>query len=389
MKTLGKLKKQPRIDAIDLLRGLFIVIMIIDHVARFPNGLDYFSGRNALWFSAAEGFVALSGILVGYIYMPKFVINAKYIFRKLFQRAAILYTCVIVASLFFIGYSYFMFNATDFNHFTSIWDLLIQLMTLCYSFGWAEFLTHYVIFLILAPFVLYAFSRGYTWIVLLISTLVWICGLGLSEGQSRYEFTMSWQLLFIYGMFIGSHLTEIRKWFSNSFSEKNIKIMTISLWGGAALLYITSVVLAYGSDDIGRNITGLATIANSLSNVWSPINESWFSWWTDKATLAPLRIFFGLIIFWSLFTFFDRYHTKIEKYSCNILTVFGKKPLISYIAGAVIIFIIEKYIPQPDEENRHFIANLIVTISALVFTFIITKNSSKISYLVKSLFQRK
>lgn len=380
-------KKQPRIEAIDLLRGLFIIVMIIDHIARFPNGLDYFSGRNALWFSAAEGFVTLSGILVGYIYMPKIVNDTKGVFKKLLRRAATLYACVITLSLFFILYSLQMFAATDFNQFTGPVDLLFQLLTLQYSFGWAEFLTHYVIFLIAAPFVLYAFSKGHARLVLLTSSILWVVSLSLSENQTRFEFTMSWQLLFIWGMYIGTHLLDIKNWFNRSFAESSLTTMVTSLWASAVVIYILAVMMAYGTNDIGENIPILQPAMAAIETTWTPINEHWFSWWSDKSTLAPIRVFTGFIVFWALFLFFYRYSKKINQLTDGILMTFGKKPLVAYSVGALVIFAIEKYVPKPTEENRHFIANLIVTIFALVITFIITKNSGRLREVFKKIYR--
>ena len=370
--------KRARIDAIDLLRGLFIIVMTIDHIARFPNGLDYFSGRNQLWFSAAEGFVALSGLLVGYIYMPKILHATRAVFKKLLKRAALLYACVISLALFFIAYSYFFLDAINFRHFSSPFDLLFQLLTLQYSFGWAEFLTHYVIFLIAAPFVLYLFAKRYGWLVLTVSSILWIVGLNLSENQTRYEFTMSWQFLFVIGMFLGGHLDTIKQWLARTFSHTTRHHLTICLWGVGIVLYATAVLLAYGASDIGKHISPIRPVMQAIESFWTPINEHWFHWWTDKATLAPLRIIFGIVIFWAMFLFFDRFSKQINRVTDGILMTFGKKPLVAYCVGATVIFFIEKYLPKPAEENRHFVANLIVTLCVLTVTYLITKNSHKL-----------
>ena len=357
--------------------------MTIDHISRFPNGLDYFSGRDLLWFSAAEGFVTLSGILVGYIYAPKILKNTQLVFKKLLKRAATLYACVIGLATFFIAYSYYAFDATNFSHFSHVGDLAWQLLTLQYSFGWAEFLTHYVLFLIAAPFLLYAMKKGYTWLVLLISGSIWLYGLGLSEGQVRYEFTMSWQFLFVLGMVIGTHLLQIKDWFNKSFSKQRLHQMRIGLWSSGILIYIAAVTVAYGAADLGKNISLFTPLTTNIMDFWRPINEGWFSWWTDKATAAPLRILFGSIVFWALFVFFHRYSDKINSFTKGTLMTIGKKPLVAYSLGALVIFAIEKYIPKPDEENRHFVANLIITVTALIIIYLLTKNSGAFRRLFK------
>src|SRR5262249_53446279 len=51
--------------ALDLLRGYCLVVIMIDHLRYAVNPLYLVSGRQALWVTAAEGFVLISGFLVG------------------------------------------------------------------------------------------------------------------------------------------------------------------------------------------------------------------------------------------------------------------------------------------------------------------------------------
>lgn len=69
--------KTVRIEALDILRGLFLVVILINHIALFPNIFMLFTGKSELWFSAAEGFMTVSGVLVGYIYTNKMKKTAK------------------------------------------------------------------------------------------------------------------------------------------------------------------------------------------------------------------------------------------------------------------------------------------------------------------------
>src|SRR5438045_7516164 len=52
---------------IDLLRGLAVLAMVIDHVAG-PSKLYLLTGGNHFYTSAAEGFIFLSGLTVGLVY---------------------------------------------------------------------------------------------------------------------------------------------------------------------------------------------------------------------------------------------------------------------------------------------------------------------------------
>ena len=52
---------------IDLLRGFFVLAMIVDHV-RGASPLYLLTGSNRFFVSAAEGFILLSGLMAGFIY---------------------------------------------------------------------------------------------------------------------------------------------------------------------------------------------------------------------------------------------------------------------------------------------------------------------------------
>lgn len=372
--SISEIKRRPRIGSIDLLRGYFIVVMLVDHVARFPSGYDLLSGRNALWFSAAEGFVTISGLLVGYIYTPKILAATRDVTKKLFRRALVLYIAVISLAVFFMAYSHFILHEGNFIPDTSTPIVFVfQLLTLQFSYGWAEFLTHYVIFLLIAPIGLYLIAKKRAWLLLLISGIVWLLHLWPGAEQSRYEFTASWQFLFFLGMFVGAHLLSINAWVRNRFEKKNIEYATYSLWGLAFVLFAVSSFFSYGAFLISDNIPGFAWLIGSVNDFWTPLNETFFSWWTNKNTVAPLRILFGIVIFWALFTLFHRFARQIHKYTNGLFLVLGKQPLFAYGFGAVVIFIIEKYVPQPDQEVRHFIANFFITSVTIIVVYSFTK----------------
>jgi hypothetical protein len=67
MPTAKNLIKKPRILALDLLRGYFLVSIILNHLQWYPNGLDWVAMRGSLLVSAAEGFFIISGILLGIV----------------------------------------------------------------------------------------------------------------------------------------------------------------------------------------------------------------------------------------------------------------------------------------------------------------------------------
>ncbi len=56
-----------RIRAFDILRGYFLIVILINHIELYPSFFDFFTGRGRLLVSAAEGFFFMSGLLVGMV----------------------------------------------------------------------------------------------------------------------------------------------------------------------------------------------------------------------------------------------------------------------------------------------------------------------------------
>ncbi len=82
----------PRFVSIDLLRGFFLVVIIIDHLGRFPSGFELLTGRGELWITAAEGFFFISGMMVGVTRVAKIKARGfKAIWQSLWRRSAVLY----------------------------------------------------------------------------------------------------------------------------------------------------------------------------------------------------------------------------------------------------------------------------------------------------------
>ena len=133
----------PRLLALDLLRGYFMFVIIVNHIGRFPSFYDLFTARGELWVSAAEGFFLISGILIGYVYGPKFLNNMKAVSKKLWLRAGKLYLWSVFFTLFFtfIGLITGLPPGTKPGLLeTNFLNLIYQTLTFRYIYGWADFL---------------------------------------------------------------------------------------------------------------------------------------------------------------------------------------------------------------------------------------------------------
>jgi hypothetical protein len=82
---LPKLERRPELDA---LRGLFLVWMTLTHL---PTRFSDFVNQPLGFVSSAEGFVFISALLVGRLYMRKFVQDPLNVRAKLWKRSLKIY----------------------------------------------------------------------------------------------------------------------------------------------------------------------------------------------------------------------------------------------------------------------------------------------------------
>src|SRR3954466_733315 len=94
---------------LDLLRGLAAVTMIIDHVGGKDSWLYAISGGDRFFVSAAEGFVAISGLVMGIVYAGVIARQGLWAaLAKAAKRAGTLYALTVGLSLAFAAVSFML-----------------------------------------------------------------------------------------------------------------------------------------------------------------------------------------------------------------------------------------------------------------------------------------
>lgn len=340
--------KRERILALDLLRGLFLLVIIVDHLSLFPNLFEIFSGRGHLWSSAAEGFFLISGTLVGYIYGPRMSVAPARTTIKIWKRALELYCYSVTTSFVFLWWG----NHVSQGAKPGLWvhppirEMVEKVLTLRYVYGWTDFLTHYVVYMLVAPLAVYLLSRRKSWLLVVGSLAVW-------SHRGAYM-DKAWQLLFMAGILLGYYLPYLETK-AKLMSVLRQKTMTWTIYGFAGLVYIASGVAIripeYVSDN---NLT-----SGRLYDFSQPLIR--FHDRTlvlfDKNTLGSGRVLVSFLWFTALYIVFRRNETRIHRWSKGVLEAFGKVSLYVYVVHAFVLFALHLVLPV----NMGFIANTIVT----------------------------
>ena len=348
-------KKSTRIATFDLLRGYFMLSIIINHLQWYPNGLDWVAFRGTLLVSAAEGFFLISGIVLGIVRGAKLRAQP---FRQaamlLLKRGALLYVVSVVLALLFtfIGWWFFMDNPglkpgirpTD----QPLNEVIMGILSFRYIYGWADFLRLYSIFILVSPLALWLLRKNLWYVLAAISIGVWSLfpwAQEHTENSNELLMILSWQLIFFGGMTIGYYWNTLTKWWQSLTNRVRRFILTPVL----AIALITLIIDAGISALQALNIAPVPVIDwyNSLHPLFI------------KEELPILRlVLFGL---WFILGFyvFSKYERIIKKLFGWILLPFGHNSLYVYILHAVILFFAHILI-LPGEGQNIFI-NIIGT----------------------------
>jgi hypothetical protein len=268
-----------RQDVFDVLRGLFLVVMAVNHV---PWAGWFFTTQPLGYPTAAEGFVLLAGLLVGVVYTRKFQVQGKAATtRLLMRRAGRIYlahaACVLAVFAWVWGYAEFSgaghppFGSPWIYH-ERPWAALVASLTLIMQPGLLDVLPMYFGFVLITPMVLRQLMRGRRRGVLIGSGLAWVfTNIALPPhpivsgliDTSAFHFG-AWQFLYVCGLVAGHASTEksLPGW-----------VLTppprlVAALGLAALLL---ALPRYGWVDLGLDASGWETL-------------------TNKNALAPLRL---------------------------------------------------------------------------------------------------
>lgn len=327
-----------RIEALDYLRGFFILVIIIDHLWRWPNLFQFASGRGELWASAAEGFVIISGLLVGYIRGRKGLKKSfSEISKKLVLRGLMLYAWTLITTVILVGatwYLSFQSNVAWVPYAKYDWSSIItDTLTLNYAHLLTHFLYLYAIFLVISPLFIWLYRRGWWWLGLVVSIIGWLYGYSFDNEW------MQWQALFFVPATAGFYLDEIIAFF------RKLPSMAIYVVVGAGLL---SIILS-------------AVIILPLEP--GSYTQNIFS----REPLSIARICLSFIWFISLAWLFNRILPLLEKSLGWLLLPFGTKSLTAYIVHSFVMMAVALWIPL----FTGFWQNTILVCIAVLVTWLI------------------
>lgn len=324
------------------------MIIMIDHIGRFPSGFDLLTGRGNYWVSAAEGFFIISGLMVGLVRANKE--KAKGLFyttKKLWRRALELYfwtVAVTVVASVVAGVLGWAPDTQGVRLYGNFGSLLFDAMTLKYVWWLIDFLPHYSLMMLIAPLVVWLLRRGWWPVVLLGSIGVW--------AQRGDNFYLAWQLPFMIGMVLGYYLPALQ-----------------TSWLRLSTKYRRSIL-------IGLTASSLLTFAGNMYIHYFTSNEPMAIF--DKWTLGPGRVGLSLLWFVTLFMVCEHFYERAGHRLGRFLEPMGRKSLMIYIAQSSIVFAVTALTP-PD---TGLVTNIGLNVVGVVLIWQIALHSQNIRQLL-------
>lgn len=215
------IKTRQRNFNLDSLRGIMLVIITINHT----NGpFHHYTYQSFGFISAAEGFIFLSGIMLGLINGKRLLTyDVQFVKSNIFRRSLIIYIYHLITALLITAPLLF------YNISQTKWNVNVELLTflkhpleaffsyslLLYQPPFLDILPMYVLFIFVGYFALVGFYKNRTKTVLISSFILWF--LSQFNWLNIFDITIgnypflrpgsfnpfSWQLLFTIGCYLG------------------------------------------------------------------------------------------------------------------------------------------------------------------------------------------
>jgi hypothetical protein len=335
-----------RILTFDLLRGFFLLTIILNHLQWYPNLFEWATYRGTLFVSAAEGFFLISGIVLGIVRGRKllekpFAVAAKLLLVRGVQLYVI--SIILMLAFTFIGWLFIGnpglkpgIRPTD----EPLFDIIFGALSFNYIYGWADFLRLYAIFLFMSPLALWLLRIGKWYVVLIASAALWALypyALATTGHSAEILMVLSWQFVFFIGLVVGFHWQHLTNWWSRISQHRRRWLLTPILVI-ASVTVIANIILAC-LDTLG--------IAPELSR---SIQASLAGTFNKEALTLPRLLLFGT---WFVLGFylFHRYERFILRWFGWILLPFGANSLYVYIMHAIILFFAHLIMAPGASEN--------------------------------------
>jgi hypothetical protein len=290
---LPRLERRPELDA---LRGLFLVWMTLTHL---PTRFSDFVNSPIGFVSSAEGFVFISALLVGRLYIRELLVDATGVRMRLWKRSLKIYgyhllmlafAFTVAAAIALHTHKAALNNLLDF-YLAHPFVAIIGSVLLLYCPPLLDILPMYVTFLFFTPLLLSAAVRFGWKKILFLSGLVWL----LAQFGLR-DVVHNWIV----------HLTHLQIPLQETGSFNLFAwqaVWTVGLWAGARTATQESVLGKVPGWVVALSCTACIFFIGVRWGWLGPhLTEQALGIRIDKWQIGPLRVVnlvaFSVVVYW-------------------------------------------------------------------------------------------
>jgi hypothetical protein len=365
--ALPDLLDGPRRDTrIDVLRGLAVVFVVVNHVD-VPSLFHLLSQEAIGPISGAEMFVALSGVVVGMAYRSRALRSVRgEALEPLWRRARLLYvvTLAVVALAWLVqfvpglnGRVLTTWDEVNADGTVTSWDLyagiadgttwpipgavLGEFLTLQLGPPQFNVMGLYVVLLLVAPVVLAYLKRGRTAAVLAVSLALYVVYQvsGTTVLTAVYESPfplLAWQVLFVLGLAAGWH--------------REFLVSRARTAAGGAVLGVSAVFFVVGLFLTWNNPWrpwSDESLRFSLGIIPEDAFAALYSAAFERSPLAPGRLAFVVVALITLYAALTVLRRPVERFVAPVLAPFGRATLYVFVLQVFLVALVAS-LPLPE-----------------------------------------
>lgn len=340
---------------LDYLRGYFLFVIAVNHLAKFPNLFEPLTGQHRMWVSAMEGFVFVSGLLVGMLRGRQAKrVGLGSASAKLFQRAGLLYACaigmIVIAATMRVVLPHFGFSVRMPPYPGGFGDFVLDAFLLKPPGLGGGLLAIYAIFLFFSPVFLLLLTRLHWGVAAGLSFGIWVAGLiiphPMSLGEGSVWNLATWQFLFFGALVIGYKSEELTRWWNAIPQATRNRIF----W------YVIPAAL------VSILVSWLDCYRGALFFSESDFRNFLF----DRVRLGPGRVLAFALWFSALYMLVSRFEPWFKRWTAWFLLPYGQNSLHVYILQLLILPFVGK-VPTDG-----FMVNTVVSAAAVLFIWWLT-----------------
>ena len=331
--------------ALDLVRGLAVVILVVNHV-HLDSGFERVTEP---FLSAAEALVAVSGVVVGMVFGRRWLVRgARATSAALLRRSLQLYRAsVVVVALVWVltlipGLATEALTIAprttgpDLYDFDGPLRLLLAIVTLEAGPWQFNVLGFFIAALALAPAVLWALARGWWPAVLAVSWCAFFLGRATGAevlpAQSEGPFPLLiWQVLFVHGVVLGRHRERVAG--------------ALRGWRGAAVAWVVvaaALVAGYlRLHEIGLDPLGLDALIGFDAADW----RRWDAEHFNKPMLDAVRLLSMVAFTAAAYLAFRRFAGVAQRVAGPVLLPLGRASFYVFIVHVFVCLAVATLLP--------------------------------------------